>query len=308
MSDATKIEWADATWNPIIGCSRVSEGCRHCYAERQAMRWSRDGKPYHGLVRNGPRGPQWTGKTELLYDRLLTPMRWRAPRRIFVNSMGDLFHEDVHSEEIQAVFHAMGAAPQHTYLILTKRPARARSWFMARAGKGDPWWRRTWLGVSVEDQRTADERIPILLDTPAARRFISAEPLIGCINLSPRWTVWRQSRHPALLDWVICGGESGPGARPMGLGSARLLRDQCNFAGIPFFFKQWGEWAPAPDEAMNFSQAEKHALALGKKFEHYSDGTTMIRVGKKAAGRELDGREWNEVPITTPLFLDGVEP
>ena len=263
MGDHTGIEWTDATWNPIRGCSRVSEGCRHCYAERVAARFSGPGLPYEGLAVMRDGEPRWTGKTQMIWKHLEDPLRWRRPRRIFVNSMSDLFHEDLAPDWIGRIFAIMAAAPQHTFQILTKRPRRMHG-FVA-GPSSDPkaaniGWPlpNVWLGVSAENQATADERIPLLLETPAAVRFVSAEPLLGAIDLDV---------HGPELDWLIVGGESGPGARPMQPEWARSLRDQCVDAGVAFFFKQWGEH----DE-------------LG------------LRVGKKRAGRLLDGREWNEFP------------
>lgn len=248
------------------------------------------GQPYEGLI---AKGGQWNGNITVVDHQLDQPLRWRKPRRIFVNSMSDLFHENVPDDVIHAVFSVMAQATQHTFQVLTKRPARMllllSLWrdlgLCLRSGHGSllP---NVWLGVSVEDQATADERIPLLLQTPAAVRWISAEPMIGPIDFS---SMWVPHQNPALhenmlevLDWVVVGGESGTNARPMHLYWARTLRDQCQSAGTPFFFKQWGEHAP------NWFCDED-----GK----YNGGPIwMDRMGKKAAGRLLDGREWNEYP------------
>lgn len=293
MSEKTGIEWTDATWNPIRGCSRVSEGCRNCYAESVANRFKGQGQPYEGLI---ARTGQWNGNITVVDHLLDHPLRWRKPRRIFVNSMSDLFHETVPDDVIHAVFSVMAQATQHTFQILTKRPERMRDVLTLwdRIGITGNYFHghplpNVWLGVSVEDQATADERIPLLLQTPAAVRWISAEPLIGPIDFSGMWV---PHQNPAMhenmleaLDWVVVGGESGKGARPMQLDWARTLRDQCQSAGVPFFFKQWGEFGPNW-----FCDGD------GK----YDGGPIwMDRMGKKAAGRLLDGREWNEYPVVT---------
>ena len=242
MSDDSKIEWTSATWNPVSGCTKVSPGCDHCYAETFAERWR--GIPGHHFEN----GFDVTRRPE----RLEQPLHWKRPRRIFVNSMSDLFHDEVSTAFIAAVFDVMRQTPQHTYQILTKRHARMRS--LARtAAFGEGWpLPNVWLGVSVEDQKWADIRVPALLETPAAVRFVSAEPLLGPVDLT--WLGgmdalqqdWFGSAaggtgapHP-LLDWVIAGGESGPGARPCDLAWLRSLGRQCAEADVPFFCKQFG--------------------------------------------------------------------
>ena len=267
VSDKSTIEWTDATWNPIRGCTRVSEGCRNCYAEHIAARFSEPGQPYEGIAQwTKSREPRWTGKIVPVPEHLKDPIGWKRPRMIFVNSMSDLFHENLSFEFVIQICHVMRLAPQHTYQILTKRPERMR-YFFERAWQEMPpanWW----LGTSVEDQPTADRRIPELLKTRATVRWISAEPLLGPIPL------WEFGPIPA-LDWVVVGGESGPNARPMNPEWPQLIRDQCVSAGVPFFFKQWGEWIPT--------------IVPGA-------GLTPVRVGKHKAGRLLDGCEWNEYP------------
>ena len=339
MSSTTGIEWTDTTWNPIRGCSLVSEGCRNCYAERMAHRFSGPGQPYEGLTQMVNGHPAWTGKVELVEKNLLAPLRWEPirtqteaqemagiygtrPRRIFVNSMSDLFHPNVPDAWIAKIVAVMIRANWHIYQVLTKRPERAQCllssedfWRLVNAeihatlGVIVHWSKlpdHVHLGVSVEDQATANERIPLLLQTPAAVRFIAAEPLLGAIDL--RLEAGVVSRVDALnryngLDWVICGGESGAGARPMHPDWARGLRDQCVTAGVPFFFKQWGEWAidhKAPNE-----EEWGHGHALVNSFhgdirgsEALSDATSYVmrKAGKKAAGALLDGREWKEFP------------
>ena len=235
MSEHSKIEWTDSTWNPVTGCTKVSAGCKNCYAERLAPRLGQD---FSEII--------------LHPDRLDAPLHWKQPRRIFVNSLSDLFHEDVPQGFVNDVLDRTLATPRHTYQILTKRPKRMdnliREWMQDRKIIHPP--KNVWLGVSCEDQKTADARIPLLLKTPAAVRFISLEPLLGPINLdripiSHGIVECSGGRLPA-LDWVIVGGESRPHARPMHPDWARSIRDQCQAAGVPFFFKQWGEWLLDP--------------------------------------------------------------
>jgi protein gp37 len=277
----TKIEWTDQTWNPVTGCTKISEGCAHCYAKRMSKRLAgRCGYP------EAPHNFDVT----LHPDRLDEPLRWRKPRRVFVCSMGDLFHEDVPFGFIRRVFWTMWHwSSIHIYQILTKRPHIMLSFFDYLQGTdggdliGLP---NVWLGVTAENQEQADKRIPILLQIPAAVRFVSVEPMLGPADLSewinPQGATARDDpARYSLLDWVICGGESGPGARPMHPDWARSLRDQCQMAGVPFFFKQWGECAPYGGPGASVK---------------WSDGATMLRIGKKAAGRLLDGREWDEMP------------
>jgi protein gp37 len=305
MSAVTSIAWTDRTWNPVRGCSRVSSGCTRCYAETVAARFSGPGLAYEGLarwhVRGGPiaaedtklwapgeREARWTGKIRLVPEALDEPLRWRKPQRIFVNSMSDLFHEEVPDEFIDRVFAVMAIAPRHTFQVLTKRPERMRAYLAGRgrhegiaraafdlvqAGRVRGWdWKSfrggaemPWplpnvhLGVSVEDQAAADERIPLLLKTPAVVRFISAEPLLGRVDLHSielpseyNITVTTPGRisaltrdhedrfysAPAALDWVIVGGESGPKARPTDVAWIRSIVEQCRAASVPCFVKQ----------------------------------------------------------------------
>ncbi len=317
MAD-TNIEWADKVWNPVLGCARVSSGCGTadeggCYAERLAFRLALMGKrEYEGLTRQLPNGKvRWTGKVVCLPDRLAQPLTWKKPSRIFVNSMSDLFHEDVPDDFIDQVFSVMAWTPRHSYLVLTKRPERMLRYLTspdrrelienARCDTCVRWGglcgypgedcglpadtilplSNTWLGVSTEDQRTADERVPLLLQTPAAVRFLSCEPLLGPIDLEritledgfcdartgEHWIEDDLGYHASVdgpdwepIDWVIAGGESGPNFRALNLDWARSLRDQCQAVGVAFHFKQVG--------------GHTHA----------------------AGGRELDGRTWDEFP------------
>jgi protein gp37 len=295
----TKIEWTDATWNPVRGGSRVSEGCRNCYAERQAVRFSRHideipgpaigqkSEPFHGFVKSTPQGPRWTGRVELIPEKLDEPLRWREPRRVFVNSMSDLFHESLPDDAIAQVFAVMLLAPRHTFQILTKRPKRMQQ-CLSRAGfYDDVLWRAEairaarpkdhlssigisdpslhpanwiWLGVSVEDPKTAAARIWHLLETPAARRFVSYEPALAAVDftnlnvLGQKAGDWPEVRLDALrghvkgpddmlgvrIDQVIVGGESGPGARPCDVAWIRSVVRQCREAGVACFVKQVG--------------------------------------------------------------------
>ena len=353
MGDKTKIEWTDATWNPIRGCSRVSTGCEHCYAEQVAHRFSGPGAPYEGLSKNG----RWTGKVRLLPEKLDQPLRWQKPRRIFVNSMSDLFHHEVPFEYVAAVFGVMAASPRHTFQVLTKRPTRMLAffhWLGSMVGTSQPSGERVvaetcpvtgcliqadrhgvrinpanlkhgirwplpnvWLGATAEDQAAADERIPLLLQCPAAVRFVSVEPMVGAVDLEQAGALgcecdrWTSMSAPCSrcdlpwINWVICGGESGPGARPMHPEWARSLRDQCGRAEVPFLFKQWGEWGePDSIEATGLANqgcfeqhredggAPRHEWSgpkTGNEAEEMRGRETMYRVGKKAAGRELDG-------------------
>ncbi len=320
MADQTNIEWTDATWNPVSGCTEVSPGCDHCYAKSLAERFR--GTPGHYYEQ---------GFEVVLRDQKLDqPLRWKKPKRIFVNSMSDLFHDAIPDEFIARVFAVMVQAEHHTFQVLTKRHGRMRSLLssdrflglvdLALGGDGsaelfrrDVGWplANVWLGVSVENQQWADIRIPALLDTPAAVRFLSMEPLLGPVNLDPylrpahcsdcSWTSphQRQPTGAEHLHWVIVGGESGHGARPMHQEWVRSLRDQCTAAGVPFLFKQWGEWKPQHRVAAGMATDPREVFG-----EVVDDGKhpsltwhrVYRRVGKKTAGRELDGRTWDQFP------------
>jgi protein gp37 len=321
MSDKTGIEWCDATWNPVTGCTEVTPGCDHCYAKTFAERWR--GTEGH-YFENG-------FDVQLRPDKLDQPLRWKRPRRIFVNSMSDLFHDSVPDDYIARVFAVMADAERHTFQVLTKRHARLRALLSSPGFQdavlyhschvGEGWdgyetktWRwplpNVWLGVSAENQQWADIRIPALLDTPAAVRFVSAEPLLGPIDLNrtrphscishgdsicPEWLIQG-------IDWVIVGGESGRGARPMAGDWARNIGDQCAASGVAFLFKQWGEWRDYLDGS---DQRGPHAyvnLATGEvadeetAIERGGSWTGVWRFGKKGAGRMLDGRTWDQYP------------
>ncbi len=390
MADST-IEWTDTVWNPTTGCDKVSPGCDNCYALTMAKRlkamgqakYQRDGDP-------DTSGPGFGLATHA--DALDLPLRWRKPRRVFVNSMSDLFHDKVPDGFIAEVWEVMGRCPQHTFQILTKRHARMRSWVNRwadtaadrvfnvdglppmprgpvaqratyRSGRGQlfadmlesmgtpppgaayptydwsqgwRWWPRVlpnvWLGVSVENQQWADIRIPALLDTPAAVRWISAEPLLGPVDMHEYLipdgchtmpdgqtfpNICLSSSCGTSIDWVVVGGESGTGARPMHPDWVRSLRDQCQQAGVPFFFKQWGEWQDGSTNSTNANHLD-HIIVWDGRHENaaqHGDGYTELGrarrlgqipqpvnarivslVGKRRAGRLLDGREWNAYP------------
>lgn len=359
---ATSIEWTDATWNPVAGCSLVSPGCTNCYAMRMAARLEAMGQPkYVGLTRKVNGHHVWTGKVTTDDAALMQPLSWRKPRRVFVNSMSDLFHEAVPFEFVDRVFAVMALTPQHTYQILTKRPERMaeyledrdvvkrifgpaisflaardvniefEAWVGSICSKKESYkWPlpNVWLGTSVEDQSRADERIPHLLRCPAVVRFLSVEPMLGPIDLTRLepgkgmdgldclrggWhqgdgRIYEQHSTPTgehgSISWVIVGGESGPGARPMHPQWARDIRDQCQAAGVPYFFKQWGEWVPFDNPEVIAVGNEHSPVCLVKRDGRvirpycYEDrpGQQMVNVGKKAAGRMLDGRTWDEFP------------
>ena len=280
MADNTQIQWSDATWNPITGCSVVSPGCTNCYAMKLAGGRLKHHPSRKGLTKDSKAGPVWTGEVRFNNKWLDQPLRWKRPRRIFVCAHGDLFHEKVENSWIHKVFAVMALSPQHQFQVLTKRSERMRRYFRRRNRDLQlAWWsnfcgkseeeRRflynsprvlpnVWLGVSVEDQKRADERIPDLLQTPAAVRFISAEPLLGAIDLQllhydevtniNALTGKHGLAYPLRgeidkLDWVIAGGESGNRTdkfRDCDPDWVRYLRDQCAEHGTPFFFKQWG--------------------------------------------------------------------
>lgn len=359
---STKIEWTQGpdggrgmVWNPVTGCTRVDRGCAHCYAARMAPRLAgRCGYPADDPFR-----------VTLHPDKLGEPLRWRKPRIVFVDSMGDLFHKDVPDVLIRAVFGVMAEAPRHMFIVLTKRPDRAAAWFAdveaewqecrkspsycrtstqsdlciaegfangynvpgLRVMMTTPAWplQNVIIGTSVHDQRSADVRVPHLLRCPAACRVVSAEPLVGPLDLA-RWmpqcnagTIASMGEGcgdcdpciytatHATLAWFIAGGESGTGAAPVHPQWIRSLRDQCAAAGVPFMFKQWGEWAPIgcgcgdPLEG----QPVDHGATLWPdgRVEWVPDrgtcadgGVTCVEVGKHRAGRRLDGAVHDAYP------------
>ncbi len=316
MGRNSAIEWTDDTWNPVRGCSKVSPGCTNCYAEKVAARFCGPGGPYHGVIEDG----HWSGDLRLISKHIDDPLRWRDPRRIFLGSMSDVFHPKVSDQVLDQLFTVMLAAPQHTYQVLTKRAERLARYTRAWCGR-KPWPAHIWLGVSVENQAAADERIPHLVDTPAAVRFLSCEPLIGPVSLS-RWLpiewsdvcdAWCPNvlETAVLLDggqpdrrlsWVIAGGESGPSSRPTHPNWIRQLRDQCAASRRPFFFKQWGSWVPANEFRHTESPVRLVDEADGKTYPSHlatSEGRVpMVTTSKREAGAVLDNRMHREFPIT----------
>lgn len=294
----SKVEWTNMlpgfigeSWSPVDGCTPVSAGCANCWAKGMAKRFWKGRNFWE--VRCHP-------------ERLGDPARWRKPRLVFVCPMGDLFHRNVPFEFIGDVFDEMICHPKHIFLVLTKRPevaVRFAQWYGATMRADN-----IWIGVSVENQETADKRIPLLLEIPAAVRFVSAEPLLGPVDFTH--VKIKESDHPELgkppvtinalhgwmggarcgrtvLDWVIAGGESGPKARPMCPNWVWSLWNQCQETGTAFFFKQWGAWCPTQSDGgewYGYPQCQVEFVWLSK-------------VGKHKAGRLLDGQEWNEYPV-----------
>jgi protein gp37 len=225
----SQIEWTDATWNPVVGCSIVSTGCTNCYAMAMARRLEAMGvEKYNGLTRKSGGRHVWTGRAKTDERALEIPLSWRKPRKIFVNSMSDLFHEDIPSTFVRAVWDVMRRTPRHSYQILTKRPERMAE-IVSRMKH--PVLQNVWLGTSVEDRTVAD-RISLLAQVPAAVRFISFEPLVGSVG----------SLDLTGIDWAIVGGESGRNARPISEAWIDEIHRQCADQSVAFFFKQWGAW------------------------------------------------------------------
>lgn len=369
MAEHSSIEWTDATWNIITGCSVISPGCTNCYAMRLSGTRLKHHPSRAGLTADTKAGPVWNGEVRFNREWLRQPLEWKQPRKIFVCAHGDLFHESVPDEWLDEIFAVVALAQHHIIQILTKRAPRMRAYLSdpdlglrigaklmeaARGnaaaealvigivhqltfGQGLP---HVWLGISAEDQARADERVPELLLTPAAVRWVSAEPLLGPIDLehiqAPRFTpedaeldwrfsalstgdvyefrdslgFWESGDGPwrnARLDWVVAGGESGPDARPMHPDWARSLRDQCVAAGVPFHFKQNGAWTVEYDRDRDDPDWRKpprddqhpnaRYLNLAGGFGFHGERVLYVRrVGKKVAGRLLDGRTWDELP------------
>ncbi|WKL57276.1 phage Gp37/Gp68 family protein [Asticcacaulis sp. ZE23SCel15] len=349
MADKTHIQWTEATWNPITGCSVVSPGCTNCYAMKLAGTRLKHHPSRAGLTREVNGNHVWTGEVRFNEQWLTQPLTWKKPRMIFVGAHTDLFHPSVPDAWLDQIFAVMALTPHHTYQILTKRPARMRAYFkrrssgyilaltpeLNRANGGRNIIREAtnntpltnvWLGVSVEDQARADERIPLLLQTPAALHWISAEPLLGPLSLKGYLsTAWEGITSSYVgtdgiersdmtgnavpgLKWVVAGGENGP--RPSHPEWFRALRNQCAEADVPFFFKQWGSWAPLldrdrddPDWRADYSV--KYAEITGQqRWLNLKGGTgfhgerfhVMGKVGKSAAGDLLDGVQHHNWP------------
>ena len=300
MGKDSKIEWTHHTFNPWIGCVKVSPGCAHCYAEAQNKRWGRDlwgsAKPRQITSDAYWKQPHaWNADAEAAGER----------KRVFCASMADVFEEREDLVETRLrLFSVIDETPWLDWLLLTKRPQNIHKVLREELNEAS-FPGNVWLGTSVEDQQRADERIPHLLNAPAAVRFLSCEPLLGEVDLKLNYGVngrYTQPMRREHLDWVIVGGESGHGARPMHPGWARSLRDQCEEFGVSFFFKQWGEWFPRDQWEHN------PALVLPDDGDAYSNDTRthvfidagefypMHRVGKQRAGRLLNGQTWNEFP------------
>jgi len=365
--------WWTKSWNPVIGCSKCSTACENCYAE--ALHTQR-----HKALLAGKKMPPCYAepfdRVRFFPERLIEPLHWRKPQMIFVCNMGDLFHDAVmDSSFLDRIFAVMAMCPQHTFMLLTKRSDNQLKYITSEAdtehmawladkslGEDElaahaPTWPlpNVWIGATIWDQASADRAVPILLSTPAAKRFVSVEPMLGPVDLG-QWferidhcgacgaespaqvedvcpecgsdagliTTWgcaqaeryrtgeRYSESPAgeedlkgqPLDWIICGGETGPGARPMHPDWPRKLRDDCVAAGVPFFFKQWGEYSQRGGTGIveaHGSGAPNVAwpdgtVRWGKSEDRGGEGVRLARVGKAKAGRVLDGQEWSEVP------------
>jgi len=306
MGDRTSIEWTDATWSPVTGCSKVSPGCDNCYAERITQRW---GQKFTDVI--------------LHPERLEQPLRWRKPRRIFVCSMSDLFQEAVPWDFLLEVFAMMYLSPKHTFQVLTKRPGRMAHFATEVLPNAvgykfvGGWPSNIWAGTSVESPKYLP-RLDVLARVPAKVRFVSVEPLLEAVDLK-LWlrcsicrgrgnlddgmdqgtTDFHSHRQSPCefchgkgreIDWVIAGGESGPKARPMHPDWVRSIQIQCQEAGVPFFLKQWGEWVSLNDAV------KRNLPRVGNTYQFDDMHLAMTRVGKKAAGALLDGREWREMP------------
>lgn len=259
MADRTGITWTNATWNPVRGCERVSDGCRNCYAEVLAARHSYEGGWGHEIAKyvkrpDGTMEARWTGVIEVPNHAMKTPLKWREPRRVFVNSMSDLFHDRVPFSVVDNVFDVIERCPQHTFQILTKRPTRMLVYEQRAANLGRPMLPNVWRGVSAEDQETFDERVEILCEVPSAVRFVSAEPLLGWIDVGNAFDDAPDDSKYRPLDWVIVGAESGSNYRPMDIDAARWLIEQCKLANKPVFVKQ--DSGPRPGMRGRFTVEE----------------------------------------------------
>lgn len=336
----SKIEWTDTTWNPVVGCTPVSPGCLNCYAATMSHRLEAMGQqPYVGLTVKRDGRQVFNGTVRTMPDRLIAPLSWRKPRRVFVNSMSDLFHEDVPFEFVDRVFAVMALTPQHTYQILTKRPERMAEYLHGgSAGRGGRYGYaifelaksrsgndgeafgiecatpfplpNVWLGTSVENQATANERIPHLLKCPAAVRFLSCEPLLGHITLSTGDLLTGFPRHittqghavgaPLGIHWVIVGGESGHNARPIHIEHIRSIVQQCQSAGVPVFVKQLGAncrdrndagFMGDPGDSWDVDPIHDVELHPDGIIEEYQGAPVRVRLRDRKGG---DPSEWPE--------------
>ncbi len=324
MADKTNIEWTDATWNPVLGCSVISPGCTNCYAMRLAGTRLKHTPSRAGLTTDSKAGPVWNGAVRFMPNWLTQPLHWMAPRDIFVAAHGDLFHANVDQHWQDQIFAVMALAEWHRFQVLTKRADRMLEYLsdpetpgrvlrcsinlLAAQGVTRRWTHK-WVwplphvmaGISAESQPHFNERIePLsLLSLLRWRTWLSAEPLLGLLDLA---------NGIGVLDWVVAGGESGPNARPMHPDWARDIRDQCVAAKVAFFFKQWGEWAPGENCGGPMRRSENTAEWFDGEWHfgrmtpsesangHYDDEPGLYRVGKKAAGALLDGQAWRQMP------------
>lgn len=308
MGAKSKIEWCDATWNPILGCRKCASGCRNCFAVGQVHRMSRNPNPKirnacEDLVREG----DWTGEVRFLRSRISIPLKWTRPREIFVCSLSDLFHPAVENEWLDQILLSIRAATErngHKFIILTKRPARMARMMLDSA----PTFPNVWLGFSASTQRDLNTGGPFLMELAAAgwKTFLSLEPLCEAISLP-----MLASAHAP--NGVIVGGESGsgPDIRPMHPDYPRSIRDQCKAAGVPFCFKQWGKWAPGEMAPGPITRTERCAWWFNDEWDfgsvtpatidaHWTDPPDVFRMDKKRAGRLLDGELHDELPWRRP--------
>ena len=321
MGESTEINWTDATFNPWIGCQSVAPECDNCYAEARDNRfnggahWGPKAPRHRTSIQNWKKPLRWNKKANQFFD--LNGRR----QRVFCASLADVFDNAVDPAWRTDLFDLIRECDNLDWQLLTKRPQNMVKMLPADWGDG---WSNVWLGTSAGTQKTADQNIPHLLNTPAAIRFVSAEPLLGAVDLQriripeasdgyldcligEKWvpgcgSISSRTFKTAKLNWVICGGESGPNARPMQPGWARSLRYQCVAAGVPYFFKQWGEWKPLSHQEMDkwWPKDKDSAICLSPDGSYHIDGCRMQRVGTKAAGRALDGRVWDKMPEVKP--------
>lgn len=315
----SKIEWTGKVWNPIVGCTKIAEGCKNCYAINMAHRFSNRVDKFKGTTIKTANGINWTGKVNFDEAALQIPYKTKKPTVFFVNSMSDLFHESISFSTIKEILEVIMDNPQHRFQILTKRPSRMLHFFKHSNAFSKPElmlkFQNMWLGVSASTQADADKNIPLLLQLPFIKNlFVSLEPMTEAINLMPDGATNPHLR-PRGIKWVIVGGESGHHARPIHPNWVRNIQQQCQIASVPFFFKQWGEWMPNDvinnwDDLIKKCDKDYH-IPNGKismmkiNGEHDNkiliDGITeplirMIKVGKKQAGSLLDGKQYHEMP------------
>ncbi len=290
MAGRSKISWTDATWNTVRGCTPVSQGCDNCYAVRMANRFSKEGQPFYGYVRDktawGKPYPAWSGRVQVIDEKLDEPLHWKRPRMVFVNSMSDTFHHLVSFRFVNRMMDVIRRCPDHTFQILTKRADRMFKYFTTNDVPGN-----VWIGVTAENQEAYNGRVPFLLKIHAPVRFVSMEPMLGEINIEGR---------PYKPDWIIVGGESGPYARPMHPDWAIEISRSCKSMGIPFFFKQWGAWKPIdwdPDNPKPLKSNERYVNIKGGSGFHGSRVVKVAMSTPKRNGNYLTpGKKYEEFP------------